>query len=460
MRILRLGTFHFILSTFYFFFYFLWWAAFTLWVTAVVLPAQDHWPQFRGPGSRGISENKKLPLAWSATQNVEWKTPIPGSGWSSPVVWGDRIFLTSVISSGEEEKVKGGLYFGGERPIPKEPHTWMVFCLDAKTGKILWQKELAREVPQSSRHLKNTYASETPAVDAERVYFYFGQNGVFVFDHKGNEVWRREQGPFNTLYGWGTAASPVVQGDLLILVNDNSDASCITALDKKSGKEVWRVPRDEKSTWATPFVWTNKLRTEIVTNGDKRIRSYDMNGKLLWEMQGPFGQLIIPTPFTAHDLLYVTSGYVGAKHRPVYAIRPGASGDISLPAGATKSDFVAWYDPAGGPYNPSALVYGDYYYTLFDRGFFTCNDAKTGQEVYSKQRIDPATTAFTASPWAYRDRIFVLSEDGDTFVIQPGREFKVVGKNSLNEFCMATPALVGERLIIRTQNNLYCFREP
>src|SRR4029453_19582510 len=150
------------------------WAAFTLWGTVRVLPAQDHWPQFRGPGSRGISENKKLPLSWSVTQNVAWKTPIPGSGWSSPVVWGDRIFLTSVISAGEEEKVKGGLYFGGERPIPKEEHTWNVFCLDAKTGKILWQKELAREVPRSSRHLKNTYASETPVVDAERVFFYFG----------------------------------------------------------------------------------------------------------------------------------------------------------------------------------------------------------------------------------------------------------------------------------------------
>jgi hypothetical protein len=169
---------------------------------------------------------------------------------------------------------------------------------------------------------------------------------------------------------------------------------------------------------------------------------------------------MLPTPFTAHDLLYVTSGYVGAKHRPIHAIRPGASGDISLPEGATSSDFVAWYDPAGGPYNPSALVYGDYYYTLFDRGFFTCNEAKTGQLVYSKQRIDPASAAFTASPWAYRDRIFVLSEDGDTFVIQPGSEFKVVGKNSLNEFCMATPALVGDRLIIRTQNSVYCFREP
>src|SRR6266498_3685029 len=173
-------------------------------------PAPDSWPQFRGPGARGISDNARLPLTWSDIENVAWKRPVRGSGWSSPVVWGNKIFLTSVESEGEEERIKGGLYFGGERPVPKDVHHWWVNCIDLESGEILWQKEILKEAPRFSRHLKNTFASETAAVDAERVYFYFAQKGVFVFTHGGKEVWRREQGPFKTLNGWGTASSPVV----------------------------------------------------------------------------------------------------------------------------------------------------------------------------------------------------------------------------------------------------------
>jgi outer membrane protein assembly factor BamB len=246
---------------------------------------------------------------------------------------------------------------------------------------------------------------------------------------------------------------------MLVIVNDNSDSSYIAAYDKKTGREIWQIPRDEKSTWASPFIWKNPLRTEIVTSGLRKIRSYDLDGKLLWEVKGPFGQLVIPSPFAANGLLYVTSGYVGSKYRPIHAIRPGASGDISLAAGENHNDFIVWHDPVGGPYNPSSIVYGDYYYTLLDRGFFTCHDAKTGKEVYGKRRIHKESGAFTASPWAYKDRIFLLSEEGTTYIIQPGPEFKVLGKNSLDEFSMASPALVGDQLIIRTQRNLYCIRE-
>jgi outer membrane protein assembly factor BamB len=424
-----------------------------------VLLGNDHWPQFRGPGARGVSENPRLPLSWSSTENVAWKTAIPGRGWSSPVVWGNRVFLTSVVSEAEEEAPRAGLYRGGERPTPTATHRWLGYCLDLETGKILWEKELARELPRASRHLKNSYASETPVVDAERVYFYFGQKGVFVFDHQGREVWRREQGPFNTLNGWGTASSPVLAPGLLVVVNDNSDGSYILALDAATGRERWRSARDEGSTWSTPFVWENQLRTEIVTNGNRRIRSYDLKGKLLWEMRGPFGQLVIPTPFAAYGLLYVTSGYVGASYKPLLAVKPGASGDVTLSPGESASEWVAWHHTNAGPYNPSTLVYGDYYYTLFDRGFFTCHDARTGRLVYDKQRIYPTAGGFTASPWAYRDRIFVLNEDGDTFVLQPGPDFKVLGKNSLGEFALATPALAGERLLIRTAHHLFCIRE-
>ena len=220
-------------------------------------------------------------------------------------------------------------------------------------------------------------------------------------------------------YGWGAASSPVLHQGRLYIVNDNEEQSFLEALDAKTGKQIWRVARDEGSNWATPFVWESGKRTEIVTAGTRRVRAYDLDGKLLWELGG-MSSIAIPTPFAKFGLLYVTSGYVGDQVRPVYAVRPGASGDISLKGDETSNEFVAWYQRQGGPYNPSPLVYGDYYYTLMDFGFLTCRDARTGKEIYGKQRINTAGAAFTASPWAYNGKIFALSEDGDTYVIQAG----------------------------------------
>ena len=235
--------------------------------------------------------------------------------------------------------------------------------------------------------------------------------------------------------------------------------SYLIVLDSKTGKEIWRAERDEPTTWATPFVWENELRKEIIVSGQNKLLSYDLEGNVLWEIKGPMGQLIIPSPFGAHGLLFVTSGYINARHRPVFAIKPGASGDITPGEGETSGEFMAWYNPTAGPYNPSPIVYGDYYYTLLDRGFFTCHDAKTGKEVYGRQRINPGSSAFTVSPWAYRDRIFCMSEDGDVFAIQAGPEFKVLERSSLDEFSMSSPAIAGDRLVIRTLHNLYCIQE-
>ena len=415
--------------------------------------ANEKWPQFRGPESLGVAEDPGLPDTWSSTENVAWKTDIPGSGWSSPVVWGNHIFLTSVISSSEAEKPQKGLYFGGERKAPTDEHRWMVYCVDFKTGKIRWSKEVHRGTPPQ-RHLKNTYASETPVTDGERVYAYFGTVGLFCFDLNGKQLWEKRWGPYNTRYGWGTAASPVLHGKRVYIVNDNEDDSFVIALDKKTGEQAWRVKREEKSNWATPYIWENEVRTEIVTAGTKRVRSYDLDGKLLWELAG-MSSIAIPTPFSKFGLVYIASGYVGDQHRPVYAIRPGATGNISLAQGETSNKYVAWYHPQAGPYNPSPLIYGDHYYTLLDRGFFTCHDARTGKEIYGKQRMEAGAGAFTASPWAYNGKIFCLSEDGDTFVIQAGPEYKLVGKNSLGEMCMATPAIARGSLIIRTASKLY-----
>lgn len=418
--------------------------------------AQENWPQFRGAQSLGVATNKNLPVTWSATQNVAWSTTVPGMGWSSPVVWGDKIFLTSVIRDGEVEPPKKGLYFGGERKTPStNTQHWMVFAFDWQTGKKVWEKQVHEGSPSTSVHLKNTYASETPVTDGERVYAYFGNLGLFCLDWNGKELWSQKFGHFKTRYGWGTAASPVLHGDRIFVVNDNDEQSFLVALDKKTGKQLWRVERDEKSNWATPFVWENAQRTELVLPGTKKVRSYDLEGKLLWELGG-MSSIVIPTPFAQHGLLYVCSGYVGDKVRPVYAVRPGASGDISLTDGATNSAFIAWYEKTAAPYNPSPLVYGDHFYVLFDFGFLSCHDARTGREIYEKQRINPAgATAFTASPWAYDNKVFCLSEDGDTFVFQAGPEYQLFGKNSLDEMCMATPAIARDSLIIRTMSKLY-----
>lgn len=416
--------------------------------------AQNNWAQFRGPGSLGVAEDPSLPDKWSATENVAWKTEIPGTGWSSPAVWGDNIFVTSVVSSVAGEPPKKGLYFGGERKPATDVHQWMVYCVDFKTGKIRWQQEVKKGPPENPRHLKNSYASETPVTDGERVYAYFGNVGLFCFDMKGKLLWSKKWGPFATRYGWGTAASPVLYKDRLYVVNDNDTESFMVALNAKTGEQIWRVEREQGTNWATPYVWETGSRTEIITPGTKKTRSYDLNGKPLWEFSG-MSSISIPTPFSRHGLVYIASGYVGDQVRPVYAIKPGASGDISLKAGETSNNFIAWYQPQGGPYNPSPIVYGDYYYTLYDRGFFTCHDAKNGSEVYPKVRIDPGVNAFTSSPWAYNGKIFCLSEDGDTFVIQAGKEYKLVGKNSLDEMCMATPAIVRGSLIIRTASKLY-----
>ena len=358
------------------------------------------------------------------------------------------------------EEPKKGLYFGGERKeAPKAEHRWLVQCLDLNSGRELWRQEAHRGAPANQLHIKNTYASETPVTDGERVYAYFGNVGVFCYDMSGRKLWSTNWPAVKTRYGWGSAGSPVLHKDRLFIVNDNDDKSFAVALDAKTGRQLWHIDRDEKSNWATPYVWQNEQRTELIMPGTKRVRSYDLDGKLLWELGG-MSTIVIPTPFSKFDLLYVCSGYVGDQKRPVFAIRPGASGNISLKSGEATNEFVAWSQPAAGPYNPSPLIYGDFFYVLFDFGFLSCHDARTGREVYEKQRINPTgSVSFTASPWAANGKVFALSEDGDTFVFQAGPHYKLLHKNSLDEMCMATPAIAGDRLLIRTLTKLYCLRQ-
>jgi len=419
----------------------------------------SNWPQFRGLGALGVAENAHFPDHWSATNNVAWKIEVPGRGWSSPIVWGRRVFIATAVSAGEVEPPKMGLYFGGDRKeIPKAEHRWLTLCYDLGSGAELWRAEAHRGAPPNTLHVKNTYASATPVTDGERVYTDFPGVGLFCYDTEGRPLWSTNWPPVKTRNGWGAAAAPILHDGRLFIVNDHDERSFALALDAKTGRQLWRAERDEKSNWATPYIWQNEKRTELITPGTKRIRSYDLQGKLLWECGG-MSSIVIPTPFSKFDLLYVCSGYVGDKVRPIFAIKPGATGDITLKPGETNNQSIAWYQPVGGPYNPSPLVYGDYLYVLFDFGFLSCHEARTGRQIYEKQRIRETNTSFTASPWAANGKIFALSEEGDTFVFPAGLDYKLLHKNSLGEMCMATPAIAGDRLLIRTLTKLYCIGE-
>lgn len=422
-------------------------------VLCSVMLSAEEWPGFRGPSAGVAADDPALPDTWSATQNVAWKTAIPGLGWSSPVVWGDHVFLTSVVNSAPQDPPRPGLYLG-DWPASTAPHRWMVYDIDLRTGKIRWEREVGAAPPAKAKHLKNSYASETPVTDGERVYVYFGNLGLFAFDLGGAPVWSKPIGPFKTRNNWGTGASPVLHGDRIYIVNDNDEQSFVAAYDRRTGAEAWRVARAEGTNWATPFVWANGSRTELVTSGSDAVRSYDLSGKILWELKG-MSTISIPTPFASHGMLILSSGYVGDPFRPTYAIRPGGSGDISLKGDETSNASIAWALKTGAPYNPTPIVVGETLYTLFDRGFFAAHDVRTGKEIYPRQRISTDAAAFTASPWSYNGRIFAISEDGDTYVIQAGPEFKVVGKNSLGEMTLASPAVAHGGLLIRTVSSLY-----
>ena len=422
-----------------------------------LLAEEANWPQFRGPGARGMTTNTNLPDHWSATETVAWKAGIPGRGWSSLIVWGDRVFLTTAVNSGTSEPPKKGLYLGGERPnAPRPEHEWKLVCLDLSSGKVRWERVVHRGEPAGPIHLKNSYASETPVTDGERVYVCVGNVGVYCLDFTGREVWSTPLEPHKTRMGWGTAASPVLHGERLYLVSDNEEQSYLLALDKNTGKEVWRVDRDEKSNWSTPYMWENGQRTEIVTAGSGKVRAYDLEGKLLWWFKG-MSSITMATPYADGGLLYVTSGFIVDRSRPVYALRPGGNGDISLQPGQTNNSSIAWCQPVAAPYNPTTLVYDGRLYVLYDLGLLSAFNARTGELLYDRQKL-PEGLRFTASPWAGNGRIFCLNEDGVAFVVRAGDRFELLHTNKLAEddMCMATPALAGDRLLIRRAARIYC----
>jgi outer membrane protein assembly factor BamB len=426
----------------------------------------QHWQQFRGPQAGVAPDDPRLPDTWTTTENVAWRIDIPGRSWSSPIVWDDHVFVVTVVNTKTPNqplnpvitylaRSLGGTMSGADISKPTDEHRWMLYDIDVRTGRIRWERQVHASLPEQSVHQKNSYASETPITDGERVYVYLGYVGLFAFDMSGAPVWSKPMDAPRMRTGWGTAASPVLHNGRLYIVNDNEDRSFIAAFDARTGAQVWRTAReDERSNWATPFVWQNEQRTEIVTTGTRKVRSYDTNGNLLWELAG-MTSIHAVTPVAGHGLLFVSSGYFPDNPRPTYAIRPGASGDISLKATETSNEFIAWSNPTLASAYPSPLILGDQYYTLMDRGFLTSNDPRTGKEVYGRQRIAVDSGTFTASPWTYNGKIFAISEDGDTFVMQAGPSFKLLGRNALDEMTLASPAVANGSLFIRTATKLY-----
>ncbi len=433
------------------------------WTT--VQQVQANWPQFRGPEGNGFTLEAKLPMQWSADQNILWKVAIPGSGWSSPIVWGDKIFLTAAEAD-KQDKPQGGEFDPGSvlAPIipPKAPdvmYRYKVFCLSGTDGKILWQATAHEGKPRTPAHRNNTYASETPATDGKHLIVYFGNTGLYCYDLDGKPLWSKDLGAFATLMGWGTGGSPILRDGRVYLQCDNEKSSFLVAFDVKTGDEIWRVDRDEKTNWSTPYFWRNDLRTELVTAGGAKNRSYNPdNGQLLWELKGSGRTAVSPV---GDDRML----FVGSEHRitgvfgSIAAVRAGGSGDITPPDGQRSSEFVAWTLKLEIPRIASPMLVDDNLFIFAEQGGgIYCYDAKTGAERFS-QRI-PNAAGFTASPLLADGKIYATDERGLTVIFKPGSTFELLGSNTLDgETFWASPAVWGDKFILRGTDHLYCIAQ-
>ncbi len=423
----------------------------------VAAAGDESWPSFRGPGARGVSE-AAAPTTWDLKEgkHVLWKQAIPGLAHSSPVVWGDRIYLTTSVPAEADDELKVGLY-GDIAPVKNEVvQDFQVMALDRKTGNVVWQKSAFRGVPKIKRHTKATHANSTPATDGKRVAAFFGSEGLYVYDTKGKLLWKKDFGLLDSGFfmvpqaQWGFGSSPIFHEDKLLVLADVQKGSFLAAFDAKSGKELWRTERSDVPTWGTPTVIEAGGRKQVVVNGFKHMGGYDLaTGKELWKLHGT-GDIPVPTPFEAHGLIYVSQAH--GPGNPVYAIKPGATGDITLAEGATSNDHVAWSVPRGGSYMPTPIIVGDLLYVCRDNGALTVYRAKSGEQVY-RQRLGKGA-AYTASAVAAGDKVYFTSEDGDVYVVKAGETYHEVAVNALDEVTLASPAVADGTLYFRTRGHL------
>lgn len=424
----------------------------------------QNWPAFRGANAAGVAEGRRTPTTWDAEKsvNVKWKTPIPGLAHSSPIVWGDRVFVTTAISGDAKSTFRHGLYGDVDSATDVSKHVWRVYCLDKQTGRVVWERTAYEGVPKVKRHIKATHANSTPVTDGRHVVAFFGSEGLYCYDFNGKLLWKQNLGTldagwfYDPDYQWGTASSPVIYKNLVIVQCDIQKDSFIAAYDIRNGKRVWLTPREELPSWGTPTVYEGKTRTELITNATKAVRGYDpLNGKELWKLTGN-PEITATTPVIGHDLIYISNSY--RPNQPIYAIRPGATGDISLKDGKTSNEHVAWSHQRGGTYMPTPVVYGDYFYTCANHGILTCYNARTGERVY-QQRIADKGGAYSASPIAADGKLYLTSEDGEIFVVKAGPKYELLASNPMGEVCMATPAISDGMVIVRTQHHVFGIEE-
>jgi len=419
----------------------------------------QNWPHFRGPMAAGTADGTNPPTSWNVEKstNVLWKTPIPGISVSSPVIWDGTVYTVTSVSSDPKSEFRAGLYGDTEPAKDTSPHTWKLYAVDLKSGKIKWERTLHQGAPKTKRHPKASHSSPSPAVDAKRIICWFGSEGLYAYDHSGKELWKKDLGVidsgwfFDPDYQWGVASSPILWKDRLYLQVDQQKNSFIASYDAASGKELWKTERDEIPTWGTPAVLEHEGKAQLVTNGTKAVRSYDpLTGKLIWSLKGN-SEITCPTPITAGGLIYVVSGYPPIQ--PIYAVKWTAQGDITLQGEATSNEHIAWSLKRGGSYQPTPLVYGDMLYVCSNSGVLAAYNAKTGERAY-QQRIAGKGGAFSASPIAADGRIYLASEDGEVHVVKAGLKYETLASNGVGEVMMGTPALARGLVIIRTMKHL------
>ena len=427
--------------------------------TAAVANAQN-WPSFRGPNASGVAPGK-APTSWNVekSSNVVWKTQIPGLSHASPIIWGNRIFVITAISSDPAVKfaTKGqGIGLASD----DVKHTWQIYCLDKNSGKVLWSKTAYEGIPRARRHIKATQANSTPATDGRYVVAIFGSEGLDCYDLDGKLIWKKDLGILNpglwddASSSWGHASSPVIYKDLVIVQADGHKQSFIAAYNLKDGSQVWRVERDEITSWSTPTINLSSSRTEVIANGGRFIRGYDpLTGKELWRFSDDNTQVKMQAPLVAHDLIYISGGYPAG--RPIYVFRSGASGDISLKPGQETNESIAWKASKGSPYTPTPIIYDDVYYVCADNGVFSAYDAKSGERIYQER----LPSSFSASPIAADGKLYLASEDGDVFVVKAGRKFELLATNIMGQPLMATPAISDGLVILRTTDSVFAIGE-
>jgi len=421
----------------------------------------QNWPSFRGPNGSGIGSGSP-PVTWdvSAGKNVKWKVAVEGLAHSSPIVWGDRIYLTTAVSSAESEPTFETGWMGGSGDPAAEDAawTWKVICLDRATGRTLWSSDAYTGVPRIKRHAKATHANSSPATDGKHVVAYFASEGLYCFDVDGKLLWKKDlglikTGPYNAPdLEWGAASSPIIHDGKVIVQCDANNTGFWAAFDVTDGKELLRVERGEVSAWSTPAVHVSPKRTQVVLNGYWHMGGYDLEtGKVLWKLSGG-GDVPVPTPQVTKDVIVLTNGH---GKSPIYAIDPDAEGDVSPKDDESETDGLRWSRRGGGSYMPTPIIVGDILYVGDDNGILSAMVVRSGERKY-KVRLGSGGASFSASPVAADGRIYLTNEDGDVFVVQAGDEYKLLATNQMNESCMATPAISDGDLFIRTGKHLYC----